>query len=225
MAEQKNTQDPLNVDEALMTSEAFLFKYKNLLVGIIVGIIVIVCAVFAYKHFISAPKELKAQEALFKGQQYFSNDDYDSALNGDSLGYMGFLKIADEFSSTDAGNLANAYAGICYAHLGKYQEATKCLDKFSASDFIVSPALLGTLGNCYAELGQYDKAAATLLKAAEKANSISLSPKYLLQAGQILEKQGKNAEAADAYKQIKAKFANSMEAMDIDKYIDRASIK
>ena len=225
MAEQKNIQDPLNVDEALMTSEAFLFKYKNVLIGVIVGIVVVVCAVFAYKHFISAPKELKAQEALFKGQQYFSNDDFETALNGDSINYAGFLKIADEFSSTDAGNLANAYAGICYAHLGKYQEAAKCLDSFKANDLIVAPALLGTLGNCYAELGQYDKAAATLLKAADKANSTILSPKYLIQAGQILEKQGKGAEAVDAYKQVKTKYANSMEAMDIDKYIERASIK
>ena len=35
MAEQKHTHDPLNVDEALSTSEAFLLKYKNLLVGIV----------------------------------------------------------------------------------------------------------------------------------------------------------------------------------------------
>ena len=225
MAEQKKTQDPLNVDEALMTSEAFLLKYKNLLIGIVVAIVVVVCAVFAYKHFISAPKELKAQEALFKGQQYFSADEYEAALNGDSLGYVGFVKIADEYGSTEAGNLANAYAGICYTRLGKFQEATKYLNDFSGSDFFVAPALLGTLGNCYAELGQLDKAAATLLKAADKANSVSLSPVYLLQAGQILEKQGKNSEAVDAYKEIKSKYANSIQAMDIDKYIDRASIK
>ena len=90
---------------------------------------------------------------------------------------------------------------------------------------MVAPAMLGTIGNCYAQLGQLDKAAATLLKAAEKANSVVLSPVYLLEAGQILEKQGKNSEAVEAYKQIKNKYGNSMQAMDIDKYIDRASIK
>lgn len=225
MAEQKHTHDPLNVDEALSTSEAFLFKYKNLLVGIVVAIVVVVCGILAYKHFIGEPKELKASEALFKGEQYFGNDNYEVALKGDSLGYTGFLKIADEFSGTDAGNLANAYAGICYAQLGKYEEATKYLDKFSADDYMVAPAIIGTMGNCYAQMGQLDKAAATLLKAADKANSTTLSPIYLLQAGQILEKQGKNAEAVEAYKQIKTKYANSYQAMDIDKYIDRASIK
>lgn len=225
MTEKKHTQDPLNVDEALSTSEAFLLKNKNLLLGIVAAIVVVVAGVLGYKHFISAPKELKAAEAIFKGEQYFGADNYEIALNGDSTGYAGFVKLADEFSGTDAGNLANAYAGICYAQLGKYEDAIKFLDKFSADDYFVAPAIIGTLGNCYAQVGQLDKAAATLLKVADKANSVSLSPIYLLQAGQILEKQGKNAEAVEAYKQIKTKYANSYQAMDIDKYIERASIK
>ena len=225
MTEKKHTQDPLNVDEALSTSEAFLLKNKNLLLGIVAAIVVVVVGVLGYKHFISAPKELKAAEAIFKGEQYLGADNYEIALNGDSTGYAGFVKLADEFSGTDAGNLANAYAGICYAQLGKYEDTIKFLDKFSADDYFVAPAIIGTLGNCYAQVGQLDKAAATLLKAADKANSVSLSPIYLLQAGQILEKQGKNAEAVEAYKQIKTKYANSYQAMDIDKYIERASIK
>ncbi len=225
MADQKNNQDPLDVEEALMTSEAFLFKYKNIIVGVVVAIVVIVCGTLGYKHFISEPNELKASEASFMAERYFGNDEFEAALKGDSLGNMGFLKIADEFSGTKAGKLANAYAGVCYAKLAQYEDAAKYLDKFSASDFMVAPAMLGTIGNCYAQLGQLDKAAATLLKAAEKANSVVLSPVYLLEAGQILEKQGKNSEAVEAYKQIKNKYGNSMQAMDIDKYIDHASIK
>ena len=33
MTEQKHTQDPLNVDEAITASEAFLIKYKNVMLG------------------------------------------------------------------------------------------------------------------------------------------------------------------------------------------------
>lgn len=225
MTEQKHTHEPMNVDEALITSEAFLIKYKNVMLGAVVALIVIVGGYLGYKHFISDPKEAKASEAIFKGEQYFGASNYEVALNGDSLGYAGFIKLADEFSGTDAGNLANAYAGICYAQLGKYEDATKYLDKFSADDQLVAPAILGTMGNCYAQMNQLDKAAATLLKAADRANSNALSPVYLIQAGQILEKQGKNAEALEAYKQVKVKYPNSFQAMDIDKYIDRASIK
>lgn len=225
MTEQKHTHDPLNVDEALSTSEAFLLKNKNLLLGVVIALVVIVGGYLGYKHFISEPKEQKASEAIFKGEQYFEDDNFEIALKGDSLGYAGFIKLADQFSGTDAGNLANAYAGLCYAQLGKYEDAIKYLDKFSGNDLLVAPAVMGALGNCYAQVGQLDKAVATLLKAAEHANSMTLSPIYLIQAGQILEKQGKNAEAVDAYKQVKNKYGNSYQAMDIDKYIERASLK
>ena len=167
----------------------------------------------------------KAAEALFVGEQYFNTDNFEVALNGDSLGYAGFLTVADKFSGTEAGNLANAYAGICYAQLGQYENAVKYLDKFSADDQLVSPALMATMGNCYVQLGQLDKGAATLVKAADKANSHALSPIYLIQAGQVYEKLGKNSEAVNAYQTIKDKYFNSYQAMDIDKYIERASAK
>ena len=99
------------------------------------------------------------------------------------------------------------------------------MDQFSADDQLVTPALMATMGNCYAQLDQLDKAAATLVKAADKANSHALSPIYLIQAGQIYEKLGKNSEAVNAYQTIKDKYFNSYQAMDIDKYIERATIK
>ena len=223
MTEQKHNHEPLNVDEALSTSEAFLIKNKNVLLGALIAVVVIVGGFLAYNHFVAEPKEVKASEAIFKGEQYFGIDQFEIALNGDSLGYAGFVKLADEFSGTDAGNLANAYAGICYARLGKYEDAVKYLDKFSGNDALAAPAVLGALGNCYAQLGQLDKAAPTLRDAANRANSMALSPIYLIQAGQILEKQGKNEEAVKAYQEVKTKYANSYQAMDIDKYIERAS--
>lgn len=225
MANQKHTQDPLDLDEAMGASEAFIIKYKNKFLIGIAAIVIVVGGILGYKHFISEPNEIKASEALFKAEQYFGAGNYEAALNGDSLGTLGFLTVANKFSGTDAGELANAYAGISYAQLGQYEQAVKYLDQFSADDQLVTPAVLGTMGNCYAQLGQLDKAAATLVKAADKANSHALSPIYLIQAGQIYEKLGKNSEAVSSYKTVKEKYYNSYQAMDIDKYIERASIK
>ena len=225
MAEKKHIQDPLDLEEAMSSSEAFIIKYKNKFLAGIAAIVIVVGGVLGYQHFISEPNEKKASEALFRGEQYFIADNYELALNGDSLGYEGFLKVADQFSGTNAGKLANAYAGICYAQLGEYENAVKYLDKFNANDQLVSPALMGTMGNCYAQLGQLEKAAATLVKAADKANSHALSPIYLIQAGQIYEKLGKKSEAVSAYQTIKNKYFNSYQAMEIDKYIERASVK
>ena len=224
MAEQKNQNEHLNVEDALTQSEAFLIKYKNAIIGGVVAVIIIVAGFIMYKNPYAEPREEKAQAALFKGQEYFEQDAFEQALNGDSIGYTGFLKVADEYSGTKAANLAKAYAGICYAQLGKYEEAVKMLDSFNGKDQMVAPAILGAAGNCYAQLGQLDKAASTLLSAADKADNNTLSPIFLIQAGEILVKQGKYDDAVNAYTKIKDKYFQSYQAMDIDKYIEQAKL-
>ena len=224
MAEQKNQNEHLNVEDALTQSEAFLVKYKNAIIGGVVAVIIIVAGFIMYKNLYAEPREEKAQAALFKGQEYFEQDAFEQALNGDSIGYTGFLKVADEYSGTKAANLAKAYAGICYAQLGKYEEAVKMLDSFNGKDQMVAPAILGAVGNCYAQLGQLDKAASTLLSAADKAHNNTLSPIFLMQAGEILVKQGKYDDAVNAYTKIKDKYFQSYQAMDIDKYIEQAKL-
>ena len=224
MAEQKNQNEHLNVEDALTQSEAFLIKYKNAIIGGVVAVIIIVAGFIMYKNLYAEPREEKAQVALFKGQEYFEQDAYEQALNGDSIGFVGFLKVADDFSGTKAANLAKAYAGICYAQLGKYEEAVKMLDSFNGKDQMVAPAILGAAGNCYAQLGQLDKAASTLMSAADKADNNTLSPIFLMQAGEILVKQGKYDDAVDAYNKIKDKYFQSYQAMDIDKYIEQAKL-
>ena len=224
MAVQKNQNEHLNVEDALTQSEAFLIKYKNAIIGGVVAVIIIVAGFIMYKNLYAEPREEKAQAALFKGQEYFEQDAFEQALNGDSIGYTGFLKVADDYSGTKAANLAKAYAGICYAQLGKYEEAVKMLDSFSGKDQMVAPAILGAAGNCYAQLGQLDKAASTLLSAADKADNNTLSPIFLIQAGEILVKQGKYDDAVNAYTKIKDKYFQSYQAMDIDKYIEQAKL-
>ena len=224
MAEQKKTNEHLNVEDALTESEAFLIKNKNTIIGAILAIIIIIAGIVMYKNLYAEPREEKAQAALFKGQEYFEDDAFAEALNGDSIGYVGFIKIADQYSGTDAANLAKAYAGICYAHLGKYEEAVKDWRSFNGDDQMVAPAILGAMGNCYAQLGQLDKASSMLLKAADEADNNTLSPIYLKQAGEILVKQGKYDDAVKAYTYIKDKYFRSYQAMDIDKYIEQAKL-
>lgn len=224
MAEQKKANEALNVEEALSQSEAFLIKNKKAIIGAVVAVIIIVAGIVMYKNLYAEPREEKAQAALFKGQEYFEADLYEQALNGDSIGFAGFAKIADEYSGTKAANLAKAYMGICYVHLGQYEAAVKALDSFSGKDQMIAPAMKGAMGNCYAQLGQLDKAASMLLSAADEADNNSLSPIYLQQAGEILVKQGKYDDAIKAYTKIKDKYFRSYQSMDIDKYIEQAKL-
>ena len=224
MANKKVKNEALDLEEALSKSEAFLIKNKKIILGVIAAIVIIIALIFAYTYLYKIPRENKAQAALFKGEQYFENNDFDLALNGDSIGFAGLLKVADEFGGTKASNLAHAYAGLSLAHLGRYEEAVKELDKFSGKDQMVAPAIKGAMGNCYAQVGQLDKAANLLLDAAKEADNASLSPLFLEQAADILIKQGKADQALNAYQTIKDKYFNAYQSLEIDKYIERAKL-
>ena len=220
----KQQQAAPTMEESLNQSEAFFLKYKKAIIGAVIAIVVIIAGVILYTTYVSGPKEINASTAIAKGQEYFAAADFEKALNGDSASFKGFVKLADEYSSTAAGNLANLYAGLCYAKLDKWEDAVKFLENYDGSDDqMFSPAAEGALGNAYAHLNQLDKAVSHLKKAAEKADNNSLSPTFLIQAGEILESQGKNDEALKLYQTVKEKYFNSMAFQTIDAYIERVS--
>ena len=216
--------------ENISKSEDFLLKNKKTILYAVIALIVIIAGIILYNNFVKAPREAKASTELAKGQTMFANQQFAQALNGDSTGYAGFVKIASDYSSTPAGNLANLYAGLCYANLDKWEDAVKFLDKYSpANDEMVSPAAVAALGNAYAHVKQLDKAVDALKKATKMADSQaldntnnSLSPTFLLQAATILESQNKKDEALKIYQDIKKKYVNSAVSQEIDKYIERA---
>ena len=212
------------VEETISAQEAFFVKYKKAIIYGVLAVVVIIAGIIVYNNYVSAPREDKASTVLAKGQQLFGEEQYEKALNGDGATFPGLLKIASEYSSTDAGNLANLYAGLCYASLGKWNEAAQYIEKFDAKgDMMISPAAEGALGNVYAHLNQLEKAVSHLKSAAEKADNNSLSPTFLIQAGEILESQGKADEALKLYQTVKTKYFNSFQYQSIDKYIERVS--
>ena len=223
MAKKQNQQAAQDI-EAVTKTEAFFDKYQKQIIYGICAIVVVAAAWIGYVQLVRNPKVQKANEALAKCESYFLADNYEKALNGDGQGCVGFLKVADDYSSTKAGNLAHLYAGICYAQTQKWEEAKAELEDFDTQDdAMVSPAALALLGNVYANLGQNDKAIDYLLKAAKKADNNSLSPSFLIQAGELYEAQGKPEKALECYREIKTKYVNSMAYQDIDKYIERVS--
>ena len=204
---------------ALVKPEAFAMKYRKAIIIAVAAIIIAVVGGFLYQAYVAQPREDKASTALAKGQEYFDAEQFDKALKGDGTGYMGLLNIINDYSSTDAANLANLYAGLCYANLNKWNDAVKYLDAYSpADDAMVSPAAIAALGNAYAHINQLDKAIDNLEKAAEMADKQAKD-------GTLLESQGKKDKALELYKKIKANYVNAqlVQSQEIDKYIERAS--
>ncbi len=214
-----------NLEEVLTHSEEFFENHKKTILGVLIAIIVIIAGGIFYKTKIVAPREIKASEALFPGENYFINSDYQTALNGDALDYIGFEQIAKEYGNTKAGKLANAYAGLCYAQLDSFDIAIKYLSKFKGNDQMAGPSILGAIANCYASMDKLDKAASTFQKAAKKADNNLLTPYYLFQAGLIYESMEKPEQALKMYNRIKYKYPASNEAVEIENYIVRLTSK
>lgn len=213
-------QDELeNVQEALSKSEAFIEKnQKQIIIGVSV-IILIVLVVLGFKNYYLQPREIEAENEMSKSQSFFAVDSFKIAVEGNANS-IGFKEIVSEYSLTKSGNLAAAYAGICYYKLGKYNDAINYLSQFDSDDSYMSTVVIGLTGDAYVELGDKSKALSYFEKAADAKNEI-ISPIYIKKAAVIYESQNKVDKALKLYNEIKNDYPKSSEASDIDKYIAR----
>ena len=163
--------------------------------------------------------------AIVQGENYLASEQWELALNGDSVDYLGFETIIDKYKYTKTGNVARAYAGICCYQMSDFDQAKNHLKKFKAGDRMISPAITGLIGDCYVDMNETAKGIDYFEKAAKKADNDLLSPVFLKKAGIAYESLNEYKKAIQAYTTIKEKYPNSNEANDIDKYIYRAQLK
>jgi len=222
----------VDIEEVYDKTEHFIEEHKKQ-IGIITGIIVfLVVAYISWHKFYITPREKEAQSFMFTAELSFAKDSFKLALDGagirkDALehipgNFLGFLDIADEYSHTKSANLAKYYAGICYLHLGEYENAIKKLEDFTSDDYMVSSIARGAIGDAYMELGNNDKALKYYLKAAENSKNNFTTPVYLMKAGLAYEDAGKYKDAVEVYEKIRDEYAETMEGRDVPKYIARA---
>lgn len=225
MVKNHNESESLEaVENALSRTEQYIEDNQKSLTIIVLAIILIVGGYLAYQNFYVKPLEKEALKEMFVAEQYFAKDSFNLALNGDG-NYPGFISIADDYSITKGGNLANYYAGICLLRTGKYEKAIEYLQDFESDDKMLAPIANGAIGDAYLEMGK-DKEA---VDAYEKAIQISVNefttPIYLLKIGQVYEKMNKTKEALEAYERIEKDFPKSREVQKAEKYKIRIELK
>jgi len=212
------------VNEALSRSEQFIEKnQKNLLIAL-AAIVVIVAGVILFRHSYLLPKEKAAQEMIFIGERYFAIDSFKVALQGDGAEFIGFEGVIDDYGATKTAKLAAAYAGLCYKAMGDNEKAIDYLGRSNADDIMISPSLVGSIGDCYVELGKAEKAVSYFEKAADADNEM-LSPIYLMKAARVYESLNKYSKALKIYERIKKEYPLSQEGLEVEKYIERAKIQ
>lgn len=226
MAKKKKQEDEVLVDvqESISKIEKYLEENKKSLSVIVGGILAIVVGYFAVDIFYQQPREEAAQLEIYKAQQYFESDSLSLALNGNGLD-LGFTEVADKYSGTKAGNLANYYAGICALNLGQFQEAISYFDNFSANDPLLSVVATGSIGDAFMEINQPKEALEYYNKAVSGKENNLVVPFYLKKAGILAESEGNLDQALKHYTRLKKEFKDSRDALDIDKYIARIETK
>lgn len=225
MAKTKKDENPQalsNVEETLSKTEHFLEEnYKSLL--IVLGVLVGLVGIFWLGKMYISNRNNEAQSQMYQAQKYLEMDSLKLALNGDG-NYLGFLDIIDDYKFTKASNLARFSAGICYLHLGNYQDAIDYLDKYSKKDKIIGSLAIGATGDAYVELGDMDKGATKYVEAADYAGNSFNSPLFLMKAAEIYELQKKYQEALNLYERIQTSYPESTEGSTIEKYIARVKV-
>jgi len=210
-----------NIGETLSNTEQFIFNNQKYIGAAAVVIVIVILLFFSYNKYILEPKTAEASSEMYNAQLYFESDSLDKALYGDGNS-LGFIDIANEYSTTKPGNLANYYAGVSFLKKGDFQQAIDYLSDFSADDHLISPMAKGAIGDAYLELGEKDKAAAYYLEAANMDDNGFTSPLFLYKAGQVYELQKKYDKAITTYTRIKTKYFKSAEGRSIEKNIARA---
>ena len=212
------------LDETASKTEDWIARNQKYILSIIGAVAFVAVAYLLYQKFIAGPKEADAAEQMFTAQQNFqkaidgdvkADSLFNIALNG-SEGKFGFVSIADEYSGTDAGNLANYYAGIAYLNTGKYGEAIEFLEKFKSDDMILNVQAHGATGDAYVQQNKLAEALEHYLKAAEMNANEFTTPRYLMKAGQVELALGKKDDALKHFTEIKEKYEMTPEGANVD---------
>lgn len=205
------------VDQTLNKSEQFVEDNSKVLSLGLLAVILLVLGYFLYKNYYSEPREVEARNAIYKAEQWFARDSFRLALEGDE-NFDGFEKLIDDYGSTEAGRVAKLYAGLCHKNLGNIDEAMSYLKSFDVDDELVSPAVVGSIGDCYLQKDDKAKAIDCYKKAASVNNEL-ITPVYLHRAAMVYLSMGKKDDARKLFEEIKSKYSSSSVASDIDKYI------
>ena len=144
----KKAQQADNLQElesALTKTERFIEENQKPITYVVGAIILVVIAYLGFTRFYLQPREQEAQSQMFMAENYFEQDSFNLAINGDG-NYLGFLDIIDDYGMTKSANLSKYYTGISYLHLGQYEDALDYLKGFKTKDLLLGPVAEGARG-------------------------------------------------------------------------------
>ena len=218
--EKASGNDLLENQEALAAqiskTEEYLEQNKGLTFGLLAVIVLGIGGYFGYNYYYDN-RNAVAQVDMFQAEYYFEKDSLDLALNGDG-NTLGFKDIIEEYSGTEAANLANYYAGVALLNKGDFKSAILYLEDYSSSDLLVQARAYSLIGDAYMEQKDYTNAVSFYNKAANYNDNKYFSPRYLMKAALTYELLNDNAGAIKSYDKIIKDYWDAGEVQDAKKH-------
>lgn len=213
----RTTIDELN--ETLSGVERRVEGNKKMIVWVVVAILVVFGIAGGFFYGSKMSKE-DAKEAIGVADI--------ARMNGqDSVAVAEYLKVSEEYGNT-VGNRATLEAAVILYQQGKYAEAAKSLEDYSAEENLVGAMAKSLLGDCNVNLKKYDEA----LKNYDAAISVAdgnkmLVPYCMMKKATVLSSQKKHSEAAAIYDEINKKYPQfaGMNQIDVERLIERENFR
>lgn len=220
MAKKEENKDLLENPEVIAEKvegiEHWIEKNPKIVFGVLGALLLTVGGYFGFRYYVSSQEEI-AQKEMFQAVYYFEADSLNLALKGDGNN-LGFEQIIEDFSMTEAANLANFYAGAISLKQGKYQLAIYYLEDFSSNDILIQPRAYSLMGDAYMELKDYESAAKYYSKASSYKPNKFFTPTYLMKEALAYEKLSQNDKAIKVYQKIIDEFWDSGEYQNARKF-------
>lgn len=216
--EEENAIETLN--SHLTSAGEKIANNKKIIYWAVGAIAVVACFTLSYLFIYRNPKLEKAFDAY--------NQVEITAMGNDSIAAAEYKKVADQYGSTDAGNLAALSTGEALYNQGKYNEAVKYLDKFSCGDKLLNANAIVLKGDCYVNLKKYDDAIKAYQQAINEADeNPQIVPRVLLKEANVYDAQKKYDKALDCYTSIRDNYPNFQfgNGVTIEAYIERENAR
>lgn len=192
-------------------------KYIWWVLGIIVAIAAII---LSYLYFFRTPRVNKATDAYDKVELQEIKGEIT-----DSIATANYMKVADEYDGTPAGETAALAAGEGNYKLGNWDKAIKYLEMFDSNEPVIEATSRMLLADCYVNKGEkfYGQALDAYAKAKRLADdNPQIVPMILFKEARVYDAQKNYSEALKCYEEIKNAYPEFVPgSMTIDAYIAR----
>ncbi len=178
-------------------------KYRSVIIGAIIVIVVAVIGVFGYR-FLSGKWDKEAAALESTAYNYYIEGNYKEAIST-------YQKIVEKYSSGDNAPIAMYYLGNSYLGSGQTGEAIntyqKVIEKYKNEKTILPLALIN-LGYAYMNNKDYPNAISAFKEAASTGNSL-VADRAVYETALAFEASGDKTSAIERYEYLKKTHPNS----------------